>query len=321
MHNSSTASNESKQVQRQESGWKSTVAGLGAAAIATLVGHPMDTMKVRLQNSHGPSSLMHIVRHTFRHEGVAGFYKGVVPPLLGRSWIKAVNYGTYGGVLGMLQVPSEQTTLRDIMIAAGFAGIAATFAGAPTEVLKIRLQTDETSRGVGGAGKCLAHILREEGPATLFRGTLPYLIREGPYYVFYFGTFEYVKRNYPHVKESTLLTFLLGGVCGVYPWVLFYPADTLKSKMMCRSSGNQTMSVVLANTIKADGARGLPRSAAVRAPSVPCARYAVSGVRDSAGLSSLLFKCREQEDACWSVVVDRKREALPQKGIYNDHEH
>eukprot|EP00760_Papus_ankaliazontas_P004331 PhM_4_TR11813/c0_g2_i1/m.58930 len=264
MHNSSTASNESKQVQRQESGWKSTVAGLGAAAIATLVGHPMDTMKVRLQNSHGPSSLMHIVRHTFRHEGVAGFYKGVVPPVIGRSWTRGVKFGTYGSILAQRQRASEDgatLSLHDYMIAGGVGGAASGAIGTPVELVKTRLQMQHhRSRGVGTVAM-LKHIVRVEGVRRLFRGAAPAVLHEAPYYMFYFSAFNSLKQALPDdVRGSNPLgVFLLGGICGTIPWVLFYPTDTLRSKMMCRSSGNQTMSVVLANTIKADGARGLYR--------------------------------------------------------------
>lgn len=49
------------------------------------VGHPFDTIKVRLQTADKSqfSGPIRCVVQTARNEGVSGFYKGVTPPLVG----------------------------------------------------------------------------------------------------------------------------------------------------------------------------------------------------------------------------------------------
>lgn len=61
------------------------MAGIFSGATKLAVGHPFDTVKVRLQTApegkfKGP---IDCVMQTFRKEGIRGFYKGATPPLIG----------------------------------------------------------------------------------------------------------------------------------------------------------------------------------------------------------------------------------------------
>jgi len=71
-----------------------TVGGIGAV----LVGHPLDTIKVRLQTSRtgGEMSMLSCARMTMREEGIRGFWKGMQSPLAGEGFFNAVQFLTYG---------------------------------------------------------------------------------------------------------------------------------------------------------------------------------------------------------------------------------
>lgn len=61
------------------------VAGVFSGVTKLAVGHPFDTIKVRLQTApegkfSGP---LQCVIDTARKEGIRGFYKGASPPLMG----------------------------------------------------------------------------------------------------------------------------------------------------------------------------------------------------------------------------------------------
>ena len=66
--------------------WKGTVAGVASGITKLTVGHPFDTVKVRLQieglngRFKGP---FHCLWLTLRQEGLRGLYKGATPPLFG----------------------------------------------------------------------------------------------------------------------------------------------------------------------------------------------------------------------------------------------
>ena len=64
---------------------KGFIAGVASGITKCTVGHPFDTIKVRLQTTQdaqfrGP---LDCVLQTVRKEGVKGFYKGMSPPLVG----------------------------------------------------------------------------------------------------------------------------------------------------------------------------------------------------------------------------------------------
>ncbi|KAM9919574.1 hypothetical protein OXX80_012668, partial [Metschnikowia pulcherrima] len=67
-------------------GYLGFVAGMFSGVTKNAVGHPFDTVKVRLQTSEGRfKGPMDCVWATFKSEGFRGFYKGFTPPLAG--WV------------------------------------------------------------------------------------------------------------------------------------------------------------------------------------------------------------------------------------------
>merc|ERR1711977_453439 len=71
--------------EKSQSNYKGFVAGVFSGAAKLAVGHPFDTIKVRLQTSDkgrflGPWDCL---LKTLRREGFNGLYKGATPPLLG----------------------------------------------------------------------------------------------------------------------------------------------------------------------------------------------------------------------------------------------
>lgn len=65
--------------------YKGFVAGVFSGITKLSVGHPFDTIKVRLQTTsnahfHGP---LDCVTQTLKKEGLRGLYKGATPPLVG----------------------------------------------------------------------------------------------------------------------------------------------------------------------------------------------------------------------------------------------
>ena|SRR3990167_6479757 len=68
---------------------ETTIAGAAGGASLVIVGHPLDTIKVRIQTmqivkGETPpyTGALDCAKKTFYKEGFRGFYKGVTPPLL-----------------------------------------------------------------------------------------------------------------------------------------------------------------------------------------------------------------------------------------------
>lgn len=63
------------------------------------VGHPLDTVKVRLQSEQGGRAFTGVwdcIRKTVAQEGITGFYKGATPPLFMSGFLNGVMFSVNG---------------------------------------------------------------------------------------------------------------------------------------------------------------------------------------------------------------------------------
>merc|ERR1719364_502643 len=96
---------------------RDVTAGTCGGIAVTLVGHPFDTLKVRLQTQSSTkpvySGVVDCFMKTLRWEGVGGLYKGVTSPLVGQMFfrkrkseegvgavLRASDYFVAGGITG-----------------------------------------------------------------------------------------------------------------------------------------------------------------------------------------------------------------------------
>ncbi len=63
-------------------GVRDFLAGTTGGVAQVIVGHPFNTLKVRLQTSTRYTGGMDCLRSTLKEEGAKGLYKGIGPPLV-----------------------------------------------------------------------------------------------------------------------------------------------------------------------------------------------------------------------------------------------
>ena len=51
--------------------------------VGQFIGHPLDTVRVRMQLETKKISARHCISKTIKNEGVSGLYKGVTQPMIG----------------------------------------------------------------------------------------------------------------------------------------------------------------------------------------------------------------------------------------------
>ena len=63
-----------------------------AGIVATFVSHPLDTVKLRFQVAKAEQNLTlrACIKDIYMYEGVSGFFKGVLSPMVGRTPITAM---------------------------------------------------------------------------------------------------------------------------------------------------------------------------------------------------------------------------------------
>ncbi|PYH95288.1 alpha-1,6 mannosyltransferase subunit [Aspergillus ellipticus CBS 707.79] len=238
--------------------YKGFVGGVFSGIAKLSVGHPFDTVKVRLQTSHeghfrGP---LDCVLQTVRKEGITGFYKGASPPLVGWMIMDSVMLGSltlYRRLLlenvfskpdlrARIPFTGHQPDLNTLPsfghgIAGIMAGTTVSFIAAPVEHVKARLQiqyaADKSNRLYSGPIDCVRRIVGTHGIAGLYRGLCATMVFRS-FFFFWWGSYDVLTRM---MKEKTNLSapainFWAGGISAQVFWITSYPSDVVKQRLM-----------------------------------------------------------------------------------------
>ncbi|KAG8053112.1 hypothetical protein GUJ93_ZPchr0001g31390 [Zizania palustris] len=244
------------------SSWgKEFVAGGVGGMAGVLAGHPLDTLRIRLQQppppvSPGitagpgrPASAIALLRGILRAEGPSALYRGMGAPLASVAFQNAMAFQVYAILSRSLDSPSsmpEPPSYTSVALAGVGTGALQTLILSPVELVKIRLQLEaagQKHRRPGdhhGPVDMARDILRREGVRGIYRGLAVTALRDAPAHGVYFWTYEYAReRLHPGCRRSgqeNLATMLVsGGLAGVASWVCCYPLDVVKSRLQAQS--------------------------------------------------------------------------------------
>uniref|UniRef100_A0A8C2PAV3 Solute carrier family 25 member 48 n=1 Tax=Capra hircus TaxID=9925 RepID=A0A8C2PAV3_CAPHI len=141
------------------------VAGWIGGAASVIVGHPLDTVKARLQAGSGYGSTLSCIRTVYRRESVFGFFKGMSFPLASIAVYNSVVFGVFSNTQRFLShhrcrepEAGPPHVLSDLLLASMVAGVVSVGLGAPVDLIKIRLQMQTEPFQEGGYGVAAAVI-------------------------------------------------------------------------------------------------------------------------------------------------------------------
>jgi hypothetical protein len=157
--------------------WHSMVMGTFSGATCVVVGHPLDTIKVRLQTSaKGP-----LFKHLFR---------GVVPPLLAvtPSWTGV--FFVYGGALKLIGA----NDLASVTAAGAVSGTIYSVVMCPFELVKVNAQKSQVS-----ALEAVRRLYASVGVRGMYRGFGACLVRDVSQSAVYYFCAESLNRS-PRVQ-------------------------------------------------------------------------------------------------------------------------
>ncbi|KAG6623340.1 Mitochondrial Carrier (MC) Family [Phytophthora cinnamomi] len=207
-------------------------AGTIGGVAGIVAGHPLDTVKVQLQTSReAGAGVVRTLRRVVSSEGAAGLYRGLLSPILSNAPINAAVFGVQGQVVRALQRSDAPLGSAQHFAAGASAGLVQVVFAAPSEHVKIQLQTgamgaEHSSLAAGRA------ILRRHGAAALYKGWQVCLLRDVPAFGAYFCGYEAAKRALTQGRsedETDLKLMLAGGVAGMLSWMVSMPQDVVKS--------------------------------------------------------------------------------------------
>lgn len=232
---------------------KNFLAGGFGGVCLVACGHPLDTIKVRLQTMPQPqmgqsplyAGTLDCAKKTIAKEGFLGLYKGMAAPLVGVTPMFAVCFFGFGvGKRIQQKSPDEELTYRQLFQAGMISGVFTTGIMVPGERIKCLLQIQQGASKVKYAGPvdCAKQLYREGGIRSIYKGTAATLLRDVPATGMYFMTYEWLQRVLtPEGKSRSDLsawrTLFAGGMAGIFNWMVAIPPDVLKSRLQTAPEG------------------------------------------------------------------------------------
>ncbi|KAI9244346.1 mitochondrial carrier domain-containing protein [Sporodiniella umbellata] len=224
----------------------SVMAGLVGGLAGLAVGHPFDTVKVRLQSRELASRYKGTINcflSTIKQEKFIGLYKGMASPAFGVGAVNAIVFGSYTFIMqyqanlnGITYDESKQDApLQHVFLAGMGSGIVSSFATCPMELAKVQLQNQTTSNvAVKGPFDCLRKMYQTGGLRYCYKGMAPTMMRElsfGPYFVTYEIITRHLNKQSGNQELSGPSVILAGGVAGIIAWCSTYFADVVKTRI------------------------------------------------------------------------------------------
>lgn len=230
------------------------VGGCFGGFAGILVGHPFDTVKVRLQSQDAGrlryKGTIDCFSQIIKQESIHGLYKGMASPVVGQVFINALVFGVQGNTLRRL----KDKGVKGHFISGAVAGGVQTLLCSPLELVKTRMQL----QGLGETRKqlkshlrhsdrysykspieCIEKIYKYEGVRGCFRGLFATFVREVPsfgvYFASYFSLCKYLNANKGTFNIPKL--FVCGGLSGMVTWLVTYPVDVVKTRLQADGVG------------------------------------------------------------------------------------
>ncbi|KAI9769689.1 MAG: hypothetical protein M1840_003926 [Geoglossum simile] len=255
-----------KLVSQSAEALKDVAFGSAAGIVGKVVEYPFDTVKVRLQSQPDHLPLRYVgpidcFRKSFRDDGgLRSLYRGISAPLVGAALETSSLFFSYRIAQHFListlySTPSETMPAPSLgipaLVACGAAsGAFTSLILTPIELIKCKMQVPAATSPAQRPLSLITSIYHHQGLLGFWRGQLGTLIRETGGSAAWFGSYEGVSAAFRHYlpRKSTLSVdpsesssegsilpvyqqMIAGACAGVAYNFLFYPADTIKSRM------------------------------------------------------------------------------------------
>ncbi|CAG9466256.1 unnamed protein product [Pedinophyceae sp. YPF-701] len=247
---------------------RAALAGGIASGSSTLLMHPLDTLKTRLQATAG-ATIGEVVRSAPKI-GPQGLYRGIIPAVTGTALGHGMRTFSYEAALGvLLKWTHGAAELQMQGLASGLGTVVGTAIRIPCEVMKQRLQVARHQNVV----EAVRVALQTEGPRGMFRGTPALLGREVPFYALGMVVYEQMKGlfngrlftgNARELKPWECIA--IGALSGAATNFVTMPMDVLKTRLMTAPAGASVSALpLLVHIVKNEGVRALWKGSIARA--------------------------------------------------------
>ncbi|OQU99740.1 hypothetical protein CLAIMM_05328 [Cladophialophora immunda] len=225
-----------------------TIAGLSAGLISTVIVHPLDIIKTRLQVDTSAHPLLNssraVLRDILRNEGpsrLAALYRGLSPNLVGNSAGWALYFLWYREAQDAIRnlrgyAASQHLTAVDYLTASSASGLLAAILTNPIWVVKTRMLSTSASQAGAYPGLMfgLRAIYKTEGFRGFFHGLTPTLVGVS-HGSLYFVAYEKLKLWRKTAKRdqplSNLDTIMASSLSKVFAGTVTYPHQLVRARL------------------------------------------------------------------------------------------
>ncbi|KAF9095099.1 hypothetical protein BGX29_009162 [Mortierella sp. GBA35] len=176
------------------------LSGATAGFCQVIATNPMEIVKIQMQvagaQKLAPGEQRPTAMGIVRSLGLRGLYRGT-PATLMRDVPFSILFFPLNSYLKLQGADKDGKTPFSVILGAGLvAGVVAASAVTPADVIKTRLQVarkpgDPVYRGIVD---CFQHIVKNEGPAALFKGVVPRSLIVAPMFAIALAVYELQQR-------------------------------------------------------------------------------------------------------------------------------
>ncbi|CAG98000.1 flavin adenine dinucleotide transporter FLX1 [Kluyveromyces lactis] len=236
---------------------KEIISGLTAGTITTIVTHPLDLIKLRLQLAAidlKPSSYYNQVQRIIKdgsgtQQLLKEAYRGLGINIIGNAVAWGLYFGLYRCSKDVVYSLSSEPALQNkfmndrkmtssmYLVSAGASGLATALLTNPMWVIKTRIMSTKSSQGYTSILNAITRIYTEEGLKTFWRGLVPSLfgVTQG---ALYFAIYDTLKLKYLHdrndIQERRLNAVETIGIISLSKMISVssvYPLQLLKTNL------------------------------------------------------------------------------------------
>nr|XP_043624854.1 adenine nucleotide transporter BT1, chloroplastic/mitochondrial-like [Erigeron canadensis] len=274
------------------------LSGAVAGAVSRTCVAPLETIRTHLMVGTCGHSTTEVFQDIMQTEGWTGLFRGNLVNVIRVAPSKAIELFAYDTVKKSLAPkPGEKPKPRvpESLIAGAVAGISSTICTYPLELLKTRLTVQ---RGMyKNLVDAFLKIVKEEGPAELYRGLTPSLIGVVPYAATNYFAYDTLRKAYKKIMKKddieNIATLLIGSAAGAISSSATFPLEVARKHMQAGAVNGRVydnMLHALLSILEKEGIGGLYRGLG---PS--CIK-----IVPAAGIS---FMCYE---ACKKILIEKE---------------
>uniref|UniRef100_A0A8C7ZVJ8 Solute carrier family 25 member 12 n=1 Tax=Oryzias sinensis TaxID=183150 RepID=A0A8C7ZVJ8_9TELE len=179
-------------------------------------------------------------KKVLRYEGFFGFYRGLLPQLIGVAPEKAIKLTMNDFVRDKFTTQDDTIPLPAEILAGGCAGASQVIFTNPLEIVKIRLQV--AGEITTGPRVSALTVVRDLGFLGLYKGAKACFLRDIPFSAIYFPVYAHTKEKLADEdgRLGALQLLTAGAIAGIPAASLVTPADVIKTRLQVAARAGQT---------------------------------------------------------------------------------